>query len=364
VHKTAAWPLALLYAGLIGYASLYPFADWRDQGLSPFAYLWQPLPRYWTVFDVWLNVIGYLPFGFLLATSGMRSGRVRQPVLAAVGVAAALSLMMEAAQSRLPQRVPSNLDFALNVFGAGAGAMAASGLERMGALARWSRVRDRWLVQDARGGIVLLALWPVALLAPTAVPLGLGQVMERLESWSVDWLADTPFLDWLPVRDIELQPMLPVAQMVCVWLGALVPCLLGYCIVRRNWRRAIFASGALTLAVALPALSSALSFGPALAWDWLNHSAGAGLALALGSAILLLFVSQRLAAALALLALGLDLGLLNQASAGPYFQQTLHAWEQGPFIRFNGLAQWLNWLWPFAVLFYLLVRAARHDGKN
>jgi hypothetical protein len=33
-HKTSAWPLALVYAGLIVYASLYPFAYWRDQGGS------------------------------------------------------------------------------------------------------------------------------------------------------------------------------------------------------------------------------------------------------------------------------------------------------------------------------------------
>ena len=34
MHKTAAWPLAILYAGLIVYASLYPFADWRNQDIE------------------------------------------------------------------------------------------------------------------------------------------------------------------------------------------------------------------------------------------------------------------------------------------------------------------------------------------
>jgi hypothetical protein len=37
-------------------------------------------------------------------------------------------------------------------------------------------------------------------------------------------------------------------------------------------------------------------------------------------------------------------------------RQTLQAWEQGRFIRFYGLAQWLGWLWPFAVLGWLLAR--------
>jgi hypothetical protein len=67
---------------------------------------------------------------------------------------------------------------------------------------------------------------------------------------------------------------------------------------------------------------------------------------------------------LALLALGVYLSLLNQAPAGPYFSQTLQTWEQGRFIRFNGLAQWLGWLWPYAVLAYLLSHVWRTGGKN
>jgi hypothetical protein len=48
--------------------------------------------------------------------------------------------------------------------------------------------------------------------------------------------------------------------------------------------------------------------------------------------------------------------LLNQAPSDPYFEQTRQVWEQGRFVRFNGLTQWLGWLWPFAALAYLLHR--------
>ena len=34
--------------------------------------------------------------------------------------------------------------------------------------------------------------------------------------------------------------------------------------------------------------------------------------------------------------------------------KTLQNWEQGQFIRFHGLIQWLGWLWPFALLVYLM----------
>ena len=44
-HKTTALPLALAYAALIVYASLYPFADWRDQGIVPWAYLAAAWPK-------------------------------------------------------------------------------------------------------------------------------------------------------------------------------------------------------------------------------------------------------------------------------------------------------------------------------
>jgi hypothetical protein len=46
----------------------------------------------------------------------------------------------------------------------------------------------------------------------------------------------------------------------------------------------------------------------------------------------------------------------------PYFAQTLQSWEQGRFIRFNGLAQWLGWLWPFAALVYVLLRVSRREA--
>jgi (2Fe-2S) ferredoxin len=55
--------------------------------------------------------------------------------------------------------------------------------------------------------------------------------------------------------------------------------------------------------------------------------------------------------------------LLNQAPASAYFAHTLQAWEQGRFIRFHGLAQWLGWLWPYAVLVYVLLRVSRRRPR-
>jgi hypothetical protein len=42
----------------------------------------------------------------------------------------------------------------------------------------------------------------------------------------------------------------------------------------------------------------------------------------------------------------------------------LQAWEQGQFIRFHGLAQWLGWLWPYATLLYVLTLIGQRGAKN
>ena len=370
-HKSVAWPLALTSVCLIIYASLYPFTEWRDQGISPFRFLSAPLPQYWTGFDVAINVVGYAPLGFLLALSALRSRRLPWAVTGAVTVAvlsaALLSLAMETLQTYLPSRVPSNVDLALNTTGAWLGACCAWALEEAGVVDQWSRIRARWFATEARGALVLLALWPVALLFPAAVPLGLGQVFERLEAALADALANSPFLEWLPVRDLELQPLVPLVEVVCVALGVLVPCLLAYGVVRTLWQRLAFSVAIFLAGIAASALSAALSYGPEHAWAWLELPVQVGLVLGAFLALGLLALPRRGAAALALLALAINLGLLNQAPVDPYFAQTLQTWEQGRFIRFHGVVQWLGWLWPYAAMVYVVVRLSgreRVDGAE
>jgi VanZ family protein len=350
----------MLYAALVVYASLYHTGEWRDQGLSPLAFMLAPWPRYWGGFDVAANFVGYAPLGFVGALAFMRGSRWPRPVLLATLSATALSLAMESMQTYLPQRVPSLADWLLNTAGAWAGAGAASALEKLGAIDHWSRFRARWFAPDARGALVLLGLWPFALLFPPAVPLGLGQVLERVEYALVEALRNTPFLEWLPMRTIEMQPLAPITEMLCVTLGLLVPCLLGYAVVPHRKRRAMFFIAACIISVGISALSAALSFSPEHAWGWLTEPAFVGWAFGALLATVCIAVPPRACLVLLLLALALQMGMLNLAPASPYFTQTLQTWEQGQFIRFSGLAQWLGWLWPYVAVGYVVLRLSHH----
>ena len=361
LHRTTAWPLALATACLIVYASLYPFTGWRDQGLSPFVFLTAAWPRYWTGFDVSTNFLGYAPLGFLLALAALRSGRGVWAISLASLSAAVLSLSLETLQAHLPSRVPSNVDFALNASGAWAGAVSASLLEKMGVLHRWNDFRARWFETEARGALVLLALWPLALLFPVSVPLGLGQILERLEPALAALLVDSPFLEWLPVRDVELQPMVPASQVIVVALGGLIPCLIAFGVMRGWAHRSAAVLWLLAGGLYFTVLSAALSYGPTHAWAWFDLPVRVGFLGACMLAMLSLWTSPRTATVLALLALSVQLVMLNQASASPYLAQNLQVWEQGRFIRFHGLAQWLGWLWPFAALTYVIMRLCRPE---
>jgi hypothetical protein len=256
----------------------------------------------------------------------------------------------------LPVRVPSNVDAALNVAGAWAGAVTARTLAWVGLIERWSRFRDRWFVTDADGSLALLAVWPMALLFPAPVAFGLGQVLERVEEALADALQDTPWLEWLPLREVELQPLLPVSEMLCVAIGLCLPCWLAFSVLRQIRQRFIAGGVLLVLGVAVSALSAALTYGPSHAWGWVSAEVAVGLGMAVLGAAALVLASARMCLVLALAALVWQLSLLNNASADAYFALTLQTWEQGRFIRFHGLIQWLGWAWPYVTLIYLVRR--------
>ncbi len=173
--------LALAWCGLVIYASLHPFSGWHDTGISPFAFLEGGWPRYWTAFDLVTNVAVYLPLGFFLTLAFNRlPGRFTAPVLAIV-LAAALSFGLEAVQTWLPSRVPSNVDLASNACGGLLGALAATavGPRIFVRIAAWQH-RLVAPVTHAELGLTLLGLWLFVPLSPETLLFGAGDLRQPL----------------------------------------------------------------------------------------------------------------------------------------------------------------------------------------
>jgi VanZ family protein len=360
-HRSSAVPLAWLFAALIVYASLYPFTGWQAARAPSLAFLSLPVPRWWTGFDLAANLLGYLPLGLLICLAWLRNGgRPVRGVVMAVAVGAGLSGSMEWLQNFLPQRVPSNVDLLLNTAGAAVGAGIGLLAHWLGAVALWQSVRGRWFVERSAGGLALLTLWPVGLLFPAPVVLGLGPVLGRVQDALSGLLAGTALEASNAVTALVEAPPLatlsPGAEMVAVTLGLMAPCLIGFTITPPGWRRLVLVLSVATLGFTATTLSTALNFGPEHALAWSTAPASAAFALGMLLCALLVGVPARLSAGLGLVALTALVVLLAPVTGDPYYAQSLQSWEQGEFIRFHGAAQWVGWLWPYAALVYLLMR--------
>ncbi|MDY0329296.1 MAG: VanZ family protein [Thiomonas sp.] len=368
VSRFARYALAG-YALLIVYASLYPFSGWRWQGLTPFDFALAPLPRYITASDLLINVGGYLPLGYLVA----RNLPARWPRwaswLAASVLASGLSFGMEALQALLPMRVSSNLDWLTNSLGGALGAAICVWLLprlRLAALLRlW---RERWFAPHVGYGLLLLALWPLALLWPAAVLFGTGQIGPTLLQPAFDTDTWRILSAWFVNSGLRLPDFAPMSGLRQTGITAAMlagSILLLAALLRPGAPRLRLALALTFTGLLAVSLSAALSFGPGHALAWATVPTLRSVALGLMIGLPLSYLPPRWAAAGGVICLGLALLWINAAGPGPYYALNLQAWSQGLFIRLYGLPQWLSWLWPFAALLYLAARAlrrARHDN--
>ena len=367
-RESSALTLTLVFTGLVIYASLYPFSGWFWPAGQPLAALLvPPWPRYHIGFDDWSNFVGYMPLGALVYASALRRGRT--PV--AAGVVACvlpsmLSWVMEFTQHFLPGRYPSLMDWTLNSLGAAAGLSLAIAVHTAGAGVRWSTLRERWFVPHSGATIALLVLWPVGFLYPRNVPFGLGVTWERLQEAAYDLLNDHPLAPWFEWLWASLGEntgtMSKAAEGFAVALGLLGPCLVAFSVARPGWWRAAIVPLAVVVGLAANTMSAALNFGPVHALGWVTSTVPTGLALGAVLALGCVFMGPRPAAALGLVALSVNVALVAQAPSDPYYADSLQLWEQGRFIHFHGLAQWVGWLWPFAAGIELFRRLARSDA--
>ncbi|QDZ29178.1 VanZ family protein [Noviherbaspirillum sp. UKPF54] len=350
-----------MYSFLIVYASLYPFSNWRDIGLPFWAFLLQPLPHYWTGFDVITNVIGYMPFGMLVVFALHPHLRGWAAALLAVACGALLSGSMEALQTYLPNRVSSNLDFITNLSGTCIGAIAGVRLGRVFLeQSRLLRLRQRWFVEDAGRGLIVIGLWPLAQIYPQSYLFGHGQFMPLLSEW-LSHLLETPVdLVTLLRRDMEFSVqeywLSETIITACGLAGAL---LTASCLLRKQAPRAVLLLLLLAAALAAKVLASGLFFAPENAFAWLTPGAKGGLLVGAMMASGLIFAPHTMQRRLAVVSLLASFIAVNLVPTNPYFVATLQAWIQGKFLNFNGAAHFLSLFWQFFALWFLLHPAHR-----
>lgn len=346
---------------LMVYASLYPF-DWQGATVGPFDFVLAPLPRYLTWFDVIVNVLGYLPLGIAVVLALHPAWRGARAVFAAFAAGLVLSGAMESLQTYLPSRVSSNVDLATNALGALIGgaiaAPLASPLLDRGWLRHW---RLAWFDRRASAALALLGLWPLAQAYPQQFLFGTGALMRQI--WlSLDPGATGTLLGWVPGlahlrRDVATLD--PIAgqfawEATVAASGTLVAGLLPTLSMRRSAPRLRLILALLSAGIAVKTAAAALQFSPAQAFDWVTPGAVLGLA----SGLVLLLLTARLPRGMrggvALLALSVGLLLVNVLPVNPYYQMALDAWRQGQYLHFNVLARWIDLIWPYLALVYLL----------
>ena len=328
--------LALAYTALIVYASLHPFSDWRDPGLSPFSFLDAAWPRYWTVFDLTTNVLAYLPLGFLLTLALRHLPGRWTPAFAGWLFGALISFCLESLQTWLPSRVPSNLDLASNSIGAGIGVLFA--IWHGGRFfSQVALMQQRLLapIPHSEPGLVLIALWLLTQLSPETILFGAGDLRHLLEI--------TPALPYAAPSFFAIETGIIICNTVAI--GLITRTLLA------DHNSSYLALAAFfLLALSIRTLSAAILVDPSHAFVWLTP--GAGLGMMIGSAMLLLMLLLPVAWRISLAGLALMAGtvLVNLTPPNPYSAVALATWRQGHFLNFNGLTRLTASFWPFFAL--------------
>ena len=343
--------LLAVYAALIAYATLYPMSGWRDPGLSAFAYLSAPWPRYFTRFDLVVNVLGYMPFGFLGAAALYPRLRGIPAFALATAAAAALSLSLEGLQSFLPARFPSNLDVLCNLAGAALGAAAALHLApRLVAAGPLAQFRHRAFLAGPAvdAGLVLIGLWLFVQLDPTTLLFGAGDMNDYLDPRGIA----REVRGHPPQFFVMVEALTAAAHLTAV---ALLFSLLT--VPSAALRAMLVALAVAAVIVRTAAFAVLMRAEDVLAWltPGAQLGLGAGLLVALGVVALPRVARLALAAVLLMAATV----LVNLAPPNPYFAASLQVWQQGHFLNFNGLTRLVSAAWPFAALAYLMVLAGR-----
>lgn len=336
-----AWILLAIYA------SLYPLSGWSGDGLSAFAFVTAPWPRYVTTLDLGMNVAAYVPFGVLCVLALYPNLRGAGAVLVALASGALLSFALEALQTFLPARFSSNVDWLCNIAGTLGGALLAAPMAgwllEAGPLKRF-RAAEFESGAPVDLGLVLLGLWLFSQLNPATLLFGLGDLRDLFASPSG---TEQPATLFVSIEALTAGANFAAAALILASIAAPQAAL------------RLLVLGLVVAALIVKTIAFAILVGTSDVLAWLTPGAQRGLALGLVLALLSVGLGRVARLALAAVLLMAATVLVNIAPPNPYLVAILSVWTQGHFLNFNGLTRLVSSAWPFVALAYLIWLASR-----
>jgi len=331
--------LLILYLCLVIYTSLTPFNFLLDSHLLPWSWLLAPTPRYIPTFDVITNIVGYLPFGFLMIFSIYPRLLKWSAFISTLFLGIFVSGCLESLQTYLPTRIPSSIDWYSNTLGVLIGALFALPFSP-----HWlsgnkaARIRES-IFGEHQGFFLLLLLCPLAQIYPQNAWLGMGDFGLQMTRISPFWS--------FPLNNASQEIL--ITSLATLSIGTVF--LFG---MRKNASPLKLIGGLLFFMVLLKLLISQFQFGQTGASKWWSASVSVGLAIGFLLTFLAHFLSRK---RLWLLCMTSILGLIilvNLLPYNPYFYDLLEQLPQGKMTHINGLFAWISIVWPFVAMILLL----------
>ena len=372
--RMRAGPGALMaYTLTIIYASLNPFFGWR--AAESFALFTSP--KYWSIFDIAINLVAYAPLGALVAAIWrFRARRRLTPAaipasvdvhawLISVVTAITLSFILEYAQSFLPGRVSSMFDWAANSFGAMVGAtvvLVPPGRRGLAQIEQWRHRHFSYGVQT-EWGLLLLAIWFFSQLNPAIPFFEAGNVINSTNGAIGSGL--------MPVfsgdeRPHPYDPLFLLPQAVAITFNVCGFALFTSLLLHPANRAWVSVLVIMALGFLAKVLMAAMLLKAPLLIAWM----GPGTVIGLSSGFLLFtFFSQRSFRWRAFSAtLFVFAGALLAKITGVYgtWSDTLRLfdWPYGQLLNFASLTRWLHEVWPLLALVFLATLFVKHRFEH
>lgn len=332
------WSFVVLCWGMIGLLSFYPFEAWRLPDEPLFDFLFYPYPYYVLPFDLVVNILAYVPYGFTLAL--LPRGRFAGFVVAAT-FGTLTSFCVELGQMFVESRIASNLDIACNALGAVVGGFLAS-LPMFSQLGQWlMRIRRKlfrssWMTDYF---LILLLLWFITQLDPSVPWFGVVVMPAGLPQ---------PFVS--PIENAALFLfLLEVGSLACNVLGTLLVVTL--CVRRHRWRvlgALIFLLCSFLLKVSVAAFFLRTS----AMWDWLEFRVLLGVLLGCLGVFACAQLSRLWRALMAVVALS---GMLILEAHWPLIATDIQDLSKirhhfGHVVNLAALADYAILIWPWMIL--------------